>query len=321
MKYVKYNNTWKSTIQYARSNGSWKRVKDVSTKVGIHAIPLGGPVTEPDGTTGRPITYSFWKSTIPPIGTFVEGGYVAGIMDTLASGGERYLLLVAPKQYQVAMQWSKDYNKYTGSTATSKWNGLENTTKLLNSNYPAAYYCATLIANGYDDWYLPAIDELELLYRNFKPTNLMNDYNESDVYSGQYNGYNPSTDPPGPRYVNNIINYKGRIIDTRITPGNYDYDNAATTLDGYPMQTNIETFKLNQSQSFWPPSYQVGSNVPSYFSSTHYNTEIAFNVFFNSSNCGNPYSKSGRQSLGLNWAVYARKNDTRYVRPVRRILI
>lgn len=297
MKYTKHQNVWKPTIQYAHSNGSWRRVKEVSAKVDTN-----------------------WKSTIPPIGTYTEGGYVAGIIDTLASGGERYLVLFSPKQYQVALQWSVNYSRYPGSEATSKWNGLENTTKLANANYPAANYCANAVINGYDDWYLPAIDELELAYRNFKPSTLMNDYDTSDVYTGQINGYNPSSDPPGPGYSNQVIYYRGSTIDTRINPGRYDFDMNATVSVGYPLQTNIDLFKQNNNQSFWPPNSQQ-SYYSNYFSSTNHSTTVAYSMFFYSAPCGNPYSKSGRQGVGLNWAVYAYKDQTRYVRPVRRVLI
>jgi hypothetical protein len=34
------------------------------------------------------------------------------------------------------------------------------------SNYPAAEYCSNLVFGGYSDWYLPARDELTLLYTN-----------------------------------------------------------------------------------------------------------------------------------------------------------
>lgn len=284
MKYVKDQGVWKPIIQYSYVNGSWERVKDTSAKVN-----------------------GVWRSTLPPIGTFIEGGYVAGVIDTLDSGGERYIVLVAPKAFQVSKQWSV-YGTGYGAAATSKWDGLTNSNTLVDEHaemYPAAKYCLSLTANGYSDWYLPAVDELELAYRNLKPNNLINDVAASDNYPGQVNGYNPNSDPVGPGYVNTQI------------VGNEHYDRRAYLIQGSPMQTTVEIFKENASESFWPPNFLPCTNCPSYWTSTHYSSRVALHIFFTSADCGNVYSKSGRQRTD----GYAWKADLRPVRPVRRLLI
>lgn len=60
--------------------------------------------------------------------------------------------------------------------ATSSYDGINNTTKLVAADanamtsgkqgHLAAAACADLVAHGHDDWYLPAIDELEVMYSN-----------------------------------------------------------------------------------------------------------------------------------------------------------
>lgn len=114
-----------------------------------------------------------------------EGGYFAGVIDTRESdsNGLRYLLFVSPKEGGETneAEW-KYFDIETG--ANSVWNGYENTQKLIDS--PAASFCRNLNLSGYFDWYLPAKDELEVLYRVFKPT-----VNSNDVTCGLNKSSNP----------------------------------------------------------------------------------------------------------------------------------
>jgi hypothetical protein len=139
------------------------------------------------------------------IGDFYEGGYLAGVIDstqTAGSSGKRYALIVAPKaEGQTNIGWG--YNGSTG--ATSRWDGVQNTINLLSySSSHAPQFCNNLTINGYSDWYMPAIDELELLYRNFKPTTQINASPSFSFYGETLtggNGYNPNSDPLGNVYT------------------------------------------------------------------------------------------------------------------------
>jgi hypothetical protein len=56
-----------------------------------------------------------------------------------------------------------------GSSAQSTWDGLTNTNAFATQagcNSGAALLCYNYSSGGYTDWYLPAIDELSLLYFN-----------------------------------------------------------------------------------------------------------------------------------------------------------
>lgn len=299
MKYINDSGIWKKSIQYINENGTWRRVKNVSSNVN-----------------------NIWKSTTPPIGTFIEGGFVAGIMDTLNIGGERYLLLVSPKSYEANKQWS--VNNGLGSVATSNWNGLENTTKLATSQFPAAKYCWDLVIDIYNDWYLPAIDELELIYRNLKPTQLLNEMNfnnshtirnKSFVYPDHYHGYNPSSDPIGEPYYN--INTDTMTWATQHTNPLFTgkWPHISTTYAS-PLQTTIDIFKENQSESFWPPRNLMSQRF-AYVSSTYRTDYYNYKTFFYTVACGNEWAKSGGQYK----EQYGTNQDLHYVRPVRRILI
>jgi hypothetical protein len=44
-----------------------------------------------------------------------------------------------------------------------------------NASHPAAQFCEGLTIGGFSDWYMPAKNELEICYYNFKPSTQNND--------------------------------------------------------------------------------------------------------------------------------------------------
>lgn len=151
-------------------------------------------------------------------GTPFEGGYYAG---RIMVDGQAYALVVAPKTQggeAVSLIWK---TTHTGTVGTASRNdGWANTQDMIQAgsvNHPAAAFCRGLNINGYDDWYLPSPDELEILYRVFKPTTTNNN-------SGY--GANPSAIPPTENY---------------------------TTSN--PSQTNVEVFKERGVEAFQASYY------------------------------------------------------------------
>jgi len=63
------------------------------------------------------------------------------------------------------------------------------------TRFEAAYFCRNLNIAGFSDWYFPARYELEICYRNLKPTTTNNDTNQGSRSS------NPSAVPPTPSYT------------------------------------------------------------------------------------------------------------------------
>ena len=181
----------------------------VSPKVGAEWADTSSPpltvVRKWDGTSW--LVWLVTDATIPTIGDAAWGGYMAGIIDTTRPGsigggdpsqaGLRYLLIVSPKsiEFTTGKKWKTSDDAGPNATATL-WDGLAATEAMFaaGSAYEAATYCRELAfpQDGGSRWYLPAKNELELLYRNLKPTTEPH-YNAS--------GANVASDPTGVAYV------------------------------------------------------------------------------------------------------------------------
>lgn len=126
---------------------------------GIMQVMLGGGVSFPNG----------WPANI---GDAYGGGFFAGQINV---SGTKYNLVVAPKASGEGSgsAWGT-YGVTTG--ITSVINGPTNSAALaaLGASYQAAVFCEGLNIGGYTDWYLPAKNELEVLYYFLKPTTMAN---------------------------------------------------------------------------------------------------------------------------------------------------
>jgi hypothetical protein len=114
----------------------------------------------------------------PPtiIGQSYGGGFYAGQISVAGDGIATHYLIVAPKSSgQGLFQW-KTANTSTAGTG-SVIAGPTNSSNMNNSSHPAAQFCESLSINGYGDWYMPAKNELEVIYYNLKPTTTLNDIN------------------------------------------------------------------------------------------------------------------------------------------------
>lgn len=90
------------------------------------------------------------------------GNYIGDILDD----GTLYHLVLASKAsgQNSSRQW-KTANTATSGT-DSLTNGLANSNAMNVSDHPAAYFCRGLAIAGLTDWYLPAKDELNVVYTN-----------------------------------------------------------------------------------------------------------------------------------------------------------
>jgi hypothetical protein len=170
-------------------------------------------------------------SLIPAIGALFGGGYFGGQIN---DGGTIYNLVVAPLKGDVTgpnpagtlegqrggatptgIQWK---NAATGGDTTAQNQVYGKTaTDLYGANpttYPMFGWCLSASGpnagatsggtgiGGHNDWYIPAKNELEILYYNLKPTTTTN---SSFVSGGILSGTNPNSIPPRTGY-NSVAN-------------------------------------------------------------------------------------------------------------------
>lgn len=160
------------------------------------------------------------------IGTAMGDGYYAGRIRM--DDDQVYALIVAPKdegEHKPTI-WIPDYQDVPG--AKSYNDGLANTQAMLEAGSKLAKWARGLRIGGHDDWYLPSQDELEIIYRNLKPTT-----GENWCYARS--GINLSAVTPTRPY----------------TPE-------------FPMQTQAELFKAGGEQAFEATWYWSSTQHVSY---------------------------------------------------------
>lgn len=95
------------------------------------------------------------------IGESLGGGIVFYLSDNAQHG-----LIAAPSDQSTGALWGC-WNTMTGATSTAIGTGQANTTAIVNGcgeSGIAARLCNDLVLNGYNDWFLPSLDELHEIY-------------------------------------------------------------------------------------------------------------------------------------------------------------
>ena len=107
----------------------------------------------------------------PILGTPMDGGFYGG---RILIEGKPFALIVAPKDQgeHPDAEWIEDEVDVPG--ALSYFDGLANTLAMAEAGSELAKWATGLAIGGYTDWYLPSQDELEIIYRNLKPTTTEN---------------------------------------------------------------------------------------------------------------------------------------------------
>ena len=132
----------------------------------VHSFISSGTLAPTTPTKLNPYPVAF--------GAPYGGGYFAG---RITIGGTLYNLVVSPKASGYDSGSAKPYktaNTDDGTSASSYSDGLANSNAINDASHPAAQFTRGLTIGGYSDWYLPSVNELEVIYNYLKPGTTLN---------------------------------------------------------------------------------------------------------------------------------------------------
>ena len=176
-----------------------------------------------NGTTYNQ-TGSYTYSYSPNVGTFINGGYIFYI-DSISN-----IAYIADSNFIGLSEWGCYGTAIVGADSASIGYGYQNTLDIINSSCITSSDAAMLCynySNSYSDWYLPSLNELELIRQNLFVPGYVN-YNSGDVNNWFWSSTECANNPTGgatnvnfsgssigPVYCNNKNSLNGGVIPIR----------------------------------------------------------------------------------------------------------
>ena len=199
-------------------------------------IAGGVTITPPSGGSG-PTT----------IGEAYGGGYYAGKISTTGNGVATHYLIIAPKATgQTTLYWTNPNSN--NPDTTSVIDGPGNTNAMNSSTYPAAQWIKNLTIGGYNDWYMPALNEVITLYYFLKPDTTAN-----------YAGFGSNANAVSPQPLNTNYNTASPAqspAQTTATTFRTGGSEEITTLYSSTIYSATQVYNLNFSNGIYAGQYK-----------------------------------------------------------------
>ena len=111
----------------------------------------------------------------PAIGDAYEGGFFAGYMSHTTNSVATHRLILSPKSSGESSTALEIENPVTTLSGMSDYDGVTNTGILsATGNSDAADFVEGLTIDGYTDWYIPTMIEMQIIYFHLKPATWTN---------------------------------------------------------------------------------------------------------------------------------------------------